>query len=48
MGTYVQTETFDGTKGSPKPRKGHGDGATIRVGYVPSKGVQEATLKNGG
>ena len=33
MGTSVQTEAFEGTEGSPKLRKGHGDGAIIRVGF---------------
>ncbi|GHO76401.1 hypothetical protein KSD_41720 [Ktedonobacter sp. SOSP1-85] len=31
MGTYVQTETFDGTEGLPKLRKEQGNGATIGV-----------------
>ncbi|EFH88277.1 hypothetical protein [Ktedonobacter racemifer] len=45
MGTYVQTETFGGTEGSPKRCKAQGDGATIRVGFYLTKGRRRPDSK---
>ena len=45
LGTYVQTETVEGTEGSPKRCKAQGDGATIRVGFYLTKGRRRPDSK---